>query len=165
MTPRINPIAPRLRWDVLSSSDLERIHEATLDVFETVGIRFPSARALDVLEANGCTVDRQAEIAKLPRTVVMEAVAQVPEQYLLAGRDPACDMIIDRRHCYLSNDGSGVFVQDHHTGAKRPSTKADAATSARFVDALPNVSYYWGPVVTSQDVPRRPRRCTTPRPC
>ena len=83
----------------------------------------------------------------------MEAVARVPAQYLLAGRDPACDMIIDRAHCYLSNDGSGVFVYDHHTGEKRPSTKADAATSARFVDALPAVSYYWGPVVTSQDVP------------
>lgn len=153
MASRINPIAPRLHWDVLSSSDLERIHEATLDILENVGIRFPSAKALDILERNGCTVDRPREVARLPRKVVMEAVGRVPEQYLLAGRDPDCDMIIDRAHCYLSNDGSGVSVYDHHTGEKRPSTKADAATSARFVDALPNVSYYWGPVVTSQDVP------------
>ena len=72
---------------------------------------------------------------------------------MLAGRDPAADMLIDGRHCYLSNDGSGVFVLDHRTGEKRPSTKSDVATSARFVDALPDVSYYWGPVVTSQDVP------------
>ena len=47
MTSRINPIAPRLWWDVLNPSELERIHEATLDVLETVGIRFPSERALD----------------------------------------------------------------------------------------------------------------------
>ena len=72
---------------------------------------------------------------------------------MLAGRDPDADMLIDGKHCYLSNDGSGVFVFDHKTGEKRPSTKDDAATSARFVDALPNISYYWGPVVTSQDVP------------
>ncbi len=153
MTPRINPIAPRLHWDVLSPSELERIHEATLEVMEDVGIRFPSEKALTILEKNGCSVDRTTHIAKLPRKIVMEAVAQVPDQYLLAGRDPDCDMIIDRKHCYLSNDGSGVFVYDHHTGEKRTSTKADAATSARFVDALPNISYYWGPVVTSQDVP------------
>jgi len=153
LTSRINPIAPRLHWDVLSGSDLERIHEATLDILENVGIRFPSAKALDILERNGCTIDRSSEVARLPRKVVMEAVGRVPEQYLLAGRDPDCDMVIDRAHCYLSNDGSGVSVYDHHTGEKRPSTKADAATSARFVDALPNVSYYWGPVVTSQDVP------------
>ncbi len=153
MTSRINPIAPKLWWDVLSPSELERIHEATLDVLETVGIRFPSERALDVLEKNGCEVDRATQIAKLPRAVVMEAVSQVPDSYVLAGRDPACDMLIDGKHCYLSNDGSGVFVWDHHKGEKRPSTKADAATSARFVDALPSISYYWGPVVTSQDVP------------
>ena len=153
MTSRINPIAPRLWWDVLSAAELERIHEVTLDVLETVGVRFPSERALEVLEKNGCGVDRATRVAKLPRAVVMEAVSQVPDSYVLAGRDPACDMLIDGKHCYLSNDGSGVFVWDHHAGEKRPSTKADAATSARFVDALANVSYYWGPVVTSQDVP------------
>ena len=153
MTTRINPIAPRLKWDVLSPGELERIHEATLEIMEDVGIRFPSDRALAVLEENGCEVDRATQVAKLPRTVVMEAVSQAPKEYVLAGRDPAADMLIDGKHCYLSNDGSGVFVFDHKTGEKRPSTKNDAATSARFVDALPNISYYWGPVVTSQDVP------------
>ncbi len=153
MNPRINPIAPRLRWDVLSPAEIEQIHEATLEVFEQVGIRFPSDKALDALEKGGCRVDRATKIVKLPRKIVMEAVAAAPRQYVLAGRDPACDMHIDGKHCYLSNDGSGVFVFDRATGEKRPSTKADAAESARFVDALPNVSYYWGPIVTSQDVP------------
>ena len=153
MTSRINPIAPRLSWDVLSSADLERIHEATLEILEEVGIRFPSEKALDILEKNGGEVDRATQIAKLPRAIVMEAVAQAPKEYLLAARDPEADMLIDGGHCYLSNDGSGVFVYDHKTGEKRASTKKDAATSARFVDALANISYYWGPVVTSQDVP------------
>ena len=153
MTLRIDPIVPRLQWDVLSSAEIERINEATLTIMEGTGIRFPSPRALDVLEKAGCQVDRAQQLAKLPRAVVMEAVAQAPREYVLAGRDPECDMLIDGRHCYLSNDGSGVFVFDRVTGEKRPSTKADAAESARFVDALPAVSYYWGPVVTSQDVP------------
>jgi trimethylamine--corrinoid protein Co-methyltransferase len=153
MSPRINPIAPRLRWDVLSPAEIEQIHEATLEVFAEVGIRFPSEKALDVLERGGCLVDRATRIVKLSRKVVMDAVASAPKEYVLAARDPECDMVIDGRHCYLSNDGSGVFVFDHDTGEKRPSTKADAAESARFVDALPSVSYYWGPVVTSQDVP------------
>jgi trimethylamine--corrinoid protein Co-methyltransferase len=157
MSPRINPITPRLRWEVLTSADLERIHEATLHILETVGVHFPSRRALDVLRANGCEVDEVTQIVRLPRSVVMEAVARAPREYVLAGRDPECDMLIDGKHCYLSNDGSGVFVQDPRTGEQRPSTKADAAESARFVDALPNVSYYWGPIVTSRDVPPETR--------
>jgi trimethylamine--corrinoid protein Co-methyltransferase len=151
--PRVDPIVPRLRWDVLSSSDLERLHEATLAVLEDPGVNFPSERALDVLEGGGCVVDRVSRMARLPRSVVMEAVSWAPRGYVLAGRDPACDLLIDGRHCYLSNDGSGVFVLDPRTGEKRPSTKADVAESARFVDALPGISYYWGPIVTSQDVP------------
>jgi trimethylamine--corrinoid protein Co-methyltransferase len=153
MTSRIDPIAPRLTWDVLSPEDIERIHEATLEILEDTGVRFPSERALGVLATGGCDVDRASQTAKLPRAVVMRALESAPREYLLAGRDPEADMLLDGRHCYLSNDGSGVFVHDHHTGAKRPSTKADVATSARFVDALPALSFYWGPVVTSQDVP------------
>ena len=153
MSPRITPITPRLKWDVLSAGEVERIHEATLEILGDVGIHFPSAKALDILEQGGCRVDRVAQRARLPRGVVMEAVAAAPREYALAGRDPECDMLIDGAHCYLSNDGSGVFVFDPRSGEKRPSTKADAAESARFVDALPNVSYYWGPIVTSQDVP------------
>jgi trimethylamine--corrinoid protein Co-methyltransferase len=153
MITRIDPIAPRLKWDVLSPSELERIHEATLTIMEDAGIRFPSEKALDILAQNGCAVDRATQVVKIPRQVVMEAAAQAPSEYVLAGRDPAADLLIDGKHCYLSNDGSGVFVYDHKTGEKRPSTKQDAATSARFVDALPSLSYYWGPVVTSQDVP------------
>jgi trimethylamine---corrinoid protein Co-methyltransferase len=153
MSARIDPIAPRLSWNVLTPMDLVRIHEATLDVLAEVGCRYPSERALAVLEENGCHVDRATQVAQLPKDVVTEALGRAPHEYLLAARDPAADLAIDGRHCYLSNDGSGVFVWDHVKGEKRPSTKADAATSARFVDALPELSYYWGPVVTSQDVP------------
>jgi trimethylamine---corrinoid protein Co-methyltransferase len=153
MTTRIDPIAPRLTWDVLSPSDLERIHESTLEIMEEVGIRFPSERALTILEEGGCGVDRAAQVVRFPRALVMDAIGKAPREYVLAGRDSDADMLIDGKHCYLSNDASGVFVHDHKTGEKRPSTKNDAATSARFVDALPALSFYWGPVVTSQDVP------------
>jgi len=44
-------------------------------------------------------------------------------------------------------------VIDPETGERRASTKADVDDSARFVDALPQVSFYWGPVVTAEDVP------------
>jgi trimethylamine--corrinoid protein Co-methyltransferase len=153
VTIRIDPIAPLLRWDVLSSGDLERLHEATLAVLESTGVRFPSSRALDVLERNGCRVDRPTAVARMPRAIVAEAVARCPKEYVLAARDPLADVSLDGRHCYLSNDASGVFVHDHRSGELRSSTKDDVARSARFIDALPALSYCWGPVVTSQDAP------------
>ena len=59
MSGRIDPIVdPRVAVKVLSDDDIRRIHDATLRVIETVGVRFPSERALDLWEAHGATVDR-----------------------------------------------------------------------------------------------------------
>jgi trimethylamine--corrinoid protein Co-methyltransferase len=156
-TARIDPIRPRLRWDVLSAADVERLEDAIYHTLAEVGVRFPLERALDVLERGGCRVDRASRVARLPEDVVRAALRAAPEAPLLAGRDPRCDIVLDGSACHLSNDGCGVRVMDPHTGELRPSTRADVADSARFVDAVPQVSFYWGPVVTAEDVPRATR--------
>ena len=150
---RIDPIRPRLRWDVLDAGDIRRLEDAIHRTLAEVGVRFPLARALDVLERGGCRVDRASQVALLPEQVVRAALQAAPKAPLLAARDPRCDIILDGSACHLSNDGCGVRVIDPHSGELRPSTKADVADSARFVDAMPQVSFYWGPVVTAEDVP------------
>ena len=150
---RIDPIRPRLRWDVLSATDVERLEAGILQTLAEVGVRFPLERALDALERGGCRVDRASQVARLPESVVWAALQAAPKAPLLAARDPRCDIVLDGAACHLSNDGCGVRVLDPDTGELRPSTKADVADSARFVDAVPQVSFYWGPVVTAEDVP------------
>ena len=41
---------PKLKLDILSKEDVQKIHEATLHIIENVGIRFPSKRALRIWE-------------------------------------------------------------------------------------------------------------------
>ena len=154
---RIDPIRPRMRWSVLSDADEERLDAAIMETLATVGVRFPLAGALDALERGGCCVDRAAQIARMPEAVVRAALQAAPKAPLLAARDPECDLVLDGRSCYLSNDGCGIWVIDPDTGTRRASTKADVADSARFIDAVPQVSFYWGPVVTAEDVPCRTR--------
>ena len=153
MTVRIDPIRPRLRWRVLGETDVERLEQAILWTLAEVGVRFPLERALDALQRGGCHVDRASQIARLPQDVVRAALQAAPQAPLLAARDPRCDIVLDGSACHLSNDGCGVRVIDPETGRLRPSTRKDVADSARFVDALPHVSFYWGPVVTAEDVP------------
>ena len=150
---RIHPIEPKLRWQVLTEDDVDRLDAGIMHVLAEVGVRFPLERALDALERGGCRVDRASQTARLPEAVVRAALQAAPKAPLLAARDPRCDLVLDGRRCYLSNDGCGVWVIDPETGERRPSTKQDVADSARFVDAVPQVSFYWGPVVTAEDVP------------
>jgi trimethylamine--corrinoid protein Co-methyltransferase len=153
MVAGIEPIARRVSWDVLTPGQIDEIRAATFTVLEEVGVRFPLPRALDVLEEGGCVVDRGRELARLPRGVVEAALAGAPREYVLCGREPTCDLPLDGRHSYLSTDASGVAVIDPRSGEKRPSTTADVAESARFIDALPQVSFYWGPIVAAGDAP------------
>ena len=138
---------------MLTDADLERLEAAILETLEEVGVRFPLERALDALERGGCRVDRASQVARLPQDVVRAALQTAPTAPLLAARDPRCDIRLDGSACHLSNDGCGIRVIDPHTGELRASGIADVADSARFVDALPQVSFYWGPVVTAEDVP------------
>jgi trimethylamine---corrinoid protein Co-methyltransferase len=150
---RIDPIRPRLRWDTLSGPDVERLEAAIFETLATVGVRYPLERALDALERGGCRVDRASQVALLPEDVARAALRAAPKAPLLAARDPRCDIILDGSACHLSNDGCGVRVIDPFSGELRVSGIADVAGSARFVDAVPEVSFYWGPVVTAEDVP------------
>ena len=167
MTPRINPIAPRLHWDVLSSSDIERIHEATLDGPRRR--RHPLSLAPGRSTSSRRTAARstaRAQIVKLPRKVVMEAVAQVPGQYLLAGRDPDCDMIIDRRALLpVQRRQRRVRLRPPHRRqaplAPRPTPPPRRASSTR----CPTSATTGARSSPARTCRRRPRRCTTPRPC
>jgi trimethylamine:corrinoid methyltransferase-like protein len=50
---KIEPIQSKLDFKVLNPDQLAQIKAATLHVLEHVGVRFPSERALDVIEAVG----------------------------------------------------------------------------------------------------------------
>ena len=40
---------PKLRLEILTPAEVRRIHDATLNIIEKVGVRVPSKRALDLL--------------------------------------------------------------------------------------------------------------------
>jgi len=143
----------KLTFKVLSRRDIVKIHEAALEVMEETGVRFPSSRALDILEEAGCSVDRETMVAKLPSDLVINTLRQAPTRFLLAGRDPKDDLWIDDRTSYLSTDGCAVDVYDIVSGELRRSNKQDITNACRVADYLPEISYIWGPPVSAQDIP------------
>jgi len=147
---------PRLHLDILSAEDAQRIHTATLDVIESVGVRFPSPLALDIWEAHGAKVDREAMVVKAPGHLIEEALRNAPSAYTLAARDPAQDLPLDGNHVYVGTDGCGVEVLDPFTGERRRSTLQDVADIARVADYLEEVAFHWV-AVSAQDCPPETR--------
>lgn len=66
----------------LSPEDIEAIHDASLSILEKTGFRFEDGldETINLLEANGASVDRNRSTIFLPRNMVMEQTRKAPEQ-------------------------------------------------------------------------------------
>ena len=149
----IKPITnPKLSLNILTPDEVKRIHTATLDVIENVGVRFPSHKALDIWEAHGAKVDRETFIVKAPGALIEKALKSAPPAYALAARDPAQDLMMDGNHVFLGTDGCGVEVIDMYSGERRRSCLKDVGEIARVADYLEEVAFHWV-AVSAQDCP------------
>ncbi|HSG87381.1 MAG TPA: trimethylamine methyltransferase family protein [Candidatus Limnocylindrales bacterium] len=148
--PPLEPIRSDYRVRFLDDEQLGRLQDATLEVLERVGVRFPSDKALAILADHGAQVDRDSQIVRFPRDLVRRALASAPRYYTMAARDPAYDLHLEDGVSYFTTDGCGVATLDWETRVERPSTKADVAEMARIADYLPSIGFMW-PTVSAQD--------------
>jgi len=143
---------PKLKLEILTTEDVQKIHNATLQIIEKVGVRFPSKRALDIWAANGAEVDYEKKIVRVNPQTIEDAIKKAPPAYKLAARDPQQDLQLDGNHVNLGTDGCGVEVIDIHTGVKRTSCLQDVRDIAKVADATEEVAFHWVSV-SAQDAP------------
>ncbi len=148
--PAIEPIRTSYKLNFLDDAQLNALREAALEILENVGVRFDSEKALEILAEHGASVDRESQIVKFPRDLVMKAMSSVPRYFTLGARDPALDLRLQDGVTYFTNDGCGHNVVDFETGERRASTKADVAMMARINDYLHTMSFCWT-IVSAQD--------------
>jgi len=157
MSQTIKSIAnPKLSLNILSEAEVRQIHTATLEVIESVGVRFPSQKALDILEALWAQVNRQSMVARIPGQTVESYLAKAPPTYTLAALDPALNLPLDGNHSYLGTDGCGVEILDAFSGERRRTTKQDLLDVTRVADYLEGIAFHWVPI-SAQDCPPHSR--------
>ena len=147
---------PRLKLDILLPDDVARIHEATLQIIENTGVRFPSKRALSIWEKHGAKVDHDTMVVKAPRKLIEEAIQLCPSDFVLAARHPEQDLPLDGNHVFVGTDGCGVQILDLHTAELRTTQLQDVADIAKIADATEEIGFHWVPV-SAQDKPAESR--------
>ncbi len=157
MTKKIKSITnPKLKLEILTPQEVQKIHDATLHIIENVGVRFPSKRALKIWEANGATVDHDSMIVKAKPQLIEDAIKKAPPSYTLGARDPQQDCPLDGNHVFVGTDGCGVEIMDIETGQRRMSKLSDVRDIARVADATEEVGFHWVPL-SAQDKPAETR--------
>jgi len=138
----------------MSNADKKMIHEAGLEILETVGVRVHSAGARKALKGAGALVTDGSVEVKFPKGVVTSLVAKAPKKFVLGGRTEEFDLPMDGTHSYYTTDGCGISVWEPKTCTRRKSVLEDIRKTAVIGDYLPYVSVY-EPMVVAHDVPEK----------
>jgi trimethylamine--corrinoid protein Co-methyltransferase len=126
----------------LTDSDVRRIADAAFRVLQESGLKVYSPTAFEAFKAAGAETDEETRIVKLPKRLVLDAIASNPSSVTLYARDGADDAVLERNRVHYGTGGTAIYVLDPDTGERRPSTIDDVILNAQVVDALENVHVF-----------------------
>jgi trimethylamine:corrinoid methyltransferase-like protein len=71
---------------VLSEEERGRIHEVSLDILETTGVRVETTHGRRILEEHGAVVDEASKIVRFPVHLIEESLKLVTKEFILGAR-------------------------------------------------------------------------------
>ncbi len=122
---------------LLTQEQVERIHEASLEILENVGLLVRNEKARGIFDKHGCKVDSETQIVKFPRAVVEKYRKMLPPKFTFRGRDPKFDRTIPDDRPILVTGSSAPDIIDPVTGRERRARSDDIARIAHLVNELP----------------------------
>jgi trimethylamine--corrinoid protein Co-methyltransferase len=141
------------RLKFLSKDEEDRVHDLSLKVLRTIGVKVHSPLVLKMLKDAGAEVDQRTEIVKFDESIIKDALKKVPKSFTIASRDGEHDIKLPATSWpYASLGGLASWIEDYGTKKRREATRKDLATITRLADGLEAVDAVW-PLVTVRDVP------------
>jgi len=142
------------RYEPLTEGEIQRIHQAALDVLEQVGFADAIPSCIELVTAAGGRLSDQGRLL-IPRGLVEDTLAIAARRFPLFGQDPRHDLEPWGTRVHFGTAGAAVHMVDAETGAYRESTLADLYDIARLVDAMDHIHFFQRSVI--------PRDMTEPR--
>ena len=136
-------------YRLLTTREIERIHDAALTVLERVGMGDGIPILHELAAERGCEITEEGRV-KFPRALVEDVLAGACRSFVFHGRDAGHDMQIESTRVHFGTAGAAVSVPDFETGRYRASTLHDIYDFGRLVDRLSNLSWYSRTVVPAE---------------
>ena len=128
----VNPYRP---IEVLTDEDINAIHEASMDILENSGVEFLSERALTILENAGATINRDNNLVRMDRGLVLESISNAPSQFTLHAHNPQRYVVIGDNHICFDSVGGPAYVSDLDQG-RRSGNFNDFQNFIRLIQSL-----------------------------
>ena len=136
------------RFGILTRTQVEKVHETSLQILGQIGVDFSYQPALEVLKKGGARVD--GERVFFPPKLVERQIRKAPSQFTLYARNPANDVVIGGNHMVFTPAYGPPFVSDLDHG-RRKATLSDFENFVKLTGASANQNILSGNVVEPND--------------
>ncbi len=131
---------PSGNYRPLAESDLARIHAASLDILERIGIADAIPAWRDRVVSAGGRLSAAGRLC-FPRALVEDAIAGAGRNITLPGRDPRHDLYLSGDRVHTGGGSATIEILDPNTDRYRPTTLLDLYDTVRFEDTLDNMHF------------------------
>lgn len=134
--------------NAFTDDDLQTIHTASLELFQDVGVKIESEKAVDIFFDSGCKVHKSGEhwIVKVPSYIVEDCIRWAPRHVVLKGRTADYDYAVDPKRVSFTTFGELTKIIDIDTRELRQTTQKDEADIARLCDSIDDIKIIHRPV-------------------
>ncbi len=137
-------------YRALSEHDVHRVHDAVLEVLETIGMADATRPVRDLALANGCEESAQGRLL-FPRALVEDVIANAAREIVMMSRDGKHELRVGGRKVHFATSGEAITIFDPETRKYRPSTLLDIYDCARLVDTLEHI-HQFGQTCVATDI-------------
>ncbi|MBS3787642.1 trimethylamine methyltransferase family protein [Candidatus Bipolaricaulota bacterium] len=136
---------------LVSRGKIEKIHQAALTILEEKGIQVEEPKSRRILEENGCQIDSETHVAKIPREVVKESLETAPSSFKMGARDEANEFELSPDKSFFTAGTGTTSVLDQTEGKRRKATKEDLTRAVKLGDQLSNIDVVWSIFTLTDD--------------
>jgi trimethylamine---corrinoid protein Co-methyltransferase len=131
--------APSQPLEILTTDQVEQIHETAVRILEEVGLWLPNREILELFADAGANVDFEKQMVRIPAPLTQACIEKFPPGFTWQARNPANSITLDGSATHFSFPDSAIRIIDLD-GVRRDGTTADGEDICRLCDALPNLS-------------------------
>ena len=134
------------KFQPLSAGDIDQIHEAVLELLESLGLSQAPRCMIDVVTANGGTLTANGRLL-FPRDLVSSALGGIRRDVTLWSRRNGYHLDISGPRVHVGTGGAAPRILDINTYRYRETTIRDLYDMACIVDQQEHIHFFSRPVV------------------
>ncbi|MEM7173008.1 MAG: trimethylamine methyltransferase family protein [Pseudomonadota bacterium] len=129
------------RYRPLSAKEEGAVHEAVLDLLESLGLSQAIPSMIEKVTARGGRLTEDGRLL-FPRDLVLDSIESASRSIRLHGQKSGLGIELSGTKVHMSSGGASPEIVDLDSGQYRPAMAKDLYDAARIVDSLDHVHHF-----------------------